>query len=242
MRTITNQKILFADDQPSGKSFKSPFGIRFGLSFFAFWVFFGLSLARVSYERNALGADQPQWGQPGTRNQVSNEVSLPVEFELPSFDHSVGAFTAAGPEVQFAVQTGDQANGVPVVAKGKVYIGTNNTFQTDDRFPDNFDYGVFQCRDAQTGRLIWSLFSPKFLKIKYADWWYIGQCATPVVEDNRIYLVASNGDVLCLDAAGMVNGNDGPFTDELERLFPDETEGKELREDRRRYYMANKLI
>ena len=187
-----------------------------------------ISLVQLS-ANICFSADQPQWGQAGSRNQVSNEVDLPADFELPAFDHSVGKFKNLTPGVLFAEQTGDQAHGVPVVADGKVYIGTNNSVQTDDRFPDNIDYGVFQCRDAQTGNPLWSLFSPKFLTLKYADWWYIGQCATPVVEKDRLYLVSSNGNVLCLDVNGMANGNDGPFMDELERLFPDETEGKSLK-------------
>ena len=34
------------------------------------------------------------------------------------------------------------------------------------------------------------------------------------VEGDRVYLVNNRGDVMCLDARGMANGNDGPFRDE----------------------------
>jgi len=34
------------------------------------------------------------------------------------------------------------------------------------------------------------------------------------VEDDRVYIVSNRGEVMCLDALGMSNGNDGPYRDE----------------------------
>ena len=46
------------------------------------------------------------------------------------------------------------------------------------------------------------------------------------MDGNRVYIVGSRGDVLCLDINGLADGNDGPFTDESlymtdRRIFPD---------------------
>jgi outer membrane protein assembly factor BamB len=41
-----------------------------------------------------------------------------------------------------------------------------------------------------------------------------GICSTPVIEGDRVYIVGSTGDMLCLDLNGQADGNDGPFTDE----------------------------
>ena len=43
----------------------------------------------------------------------------------------------------------------------------------------------------------------------------LGICSTPTVEGNRVYVVTNRCDVLCLDADGMANGNDGPSRREL---------------------------
>jgi outer membrane protein assembly factor BamB len=42
----------------------------------------------------------------------------------------------------------------------------------------------------------------------------MGMSSTATVEGDRVYLVDNRGAVVCLDAKGMANGNDGPFRDE----------------------------
>ena len=46
----------------------------------------------------------------------------------------------------------------------------------------------------------------------------MGICSTATIEDDRVYIVSNRGEVLCLDMAGMANGNDGPFVDERHLL------------------------
>lgn len=189
-----------------------------------------ISILGLSYF--TYGADAPQWGAYGTRNQISEEKNIPVHFQVPSFNHATNQFNVSeDPVIKFSVRMGNQAHGVPVVSGGKVLVGTNNTASEDNRFPDHYDYGVLMCMDDKTGKMLWKLMSPKFLKLKYADWWYIGQCATPAIEGNTAYLVSSYGEVLALDMNGLNDGkNDGPFQDEFERMFPDEDDrrGKKL--------------
>ena len=38
------------------------------------------------------------------------------------------------------------------------------------------------------------------------------------VQGDRVYVVSSAGDILCLDAAGLADGNDGPFLDEAQYI------------------------
>jgi outer membrane protein assembly factor BamB len=42
----------------------------------------------------------------------------------------------------------------------------------------------------------------------------LGVCSPATVEGDRLYVVSSRGELLCLDVHGMSNGNDGPFVDE----------------------------
>ena len=59
---------------------------------------------------------------------------------------------------------------------------------------------------------------PKLASGKVNDWEYLGILSSPLVEGNRLYVVTSRCEVVCLDAEGMANGNDGPFKDEAKYL------------------------
>jgi outer membrane protein assembly factor BamB len=58
---------------------------------------------------------------------------------------------------------------------------------------------------------------------KVNDWESLGLLSSPKVEGNRVYLVTSRCEVICLDLDGMANGNDGPFTDEAGYVVKDTT-------------------
>src|SRR5439155_1445848 len=62
---------------------------------------------------------------------------------------------------------------------------------------------------------------------KVNDWEGLGLLSSPCVEGNRVYLVTSRCEVICLDTEGMANGNDGPFTDEAQYVVgPGKPKGK----------------
>jgi outer membrane protein assembly factor BamB len=145
--------------------------------------------------------DQPQWGQAWTRNLVSNERPLPDFFD-----------PATGKNIKWAARIGDETHGSPIIAGGRVYIGTNNGAPRDPRHEG--DRGVLMCFDEQTGKFLWQLVVPKREEDIYLDWPSSGMCSPPSVEGNRVYMVSNRGEVMCLDALGLTNGNDGPFLQE----------------------------
>ncbi len=57
---------------------------------------------------------------------------------------------------------------------------------------------------------------PKLASGKVNDWEGLGLLSSPCVEGNRLYIVTSRCEVLCLDTEGQANGNDGPFMDEAQ--------------------------
>jgi len=156
---------------------------------------------------NCFGADQPQLGQAWTRNVVSGERGLPDYFDPVS-----------GSNVAWSVETGTESHATPVIARGRVYIGTNNGQPKDPKHKG--DRGVLLCLDERTGALIWQLVSPKLTNDIYLDWPNSGICSPPTVENDRVYVVNNRAEVLCLDAQGMANGNDGPFTNEAAQMTP----------------------
>ncbi len=165
---------------------------------------FVLCLAWFAFANSALvvcAADQPQWGQAWTRNMVSDEKNLPDSFD-----------PATGKNIKWTARIGTQNHSTPVVAGGRVYIGTNNEEPRDPKHQG--DRGVLMCFDEKTGKFLWQLVVPKRDEDDYMDWPRMGISSEATVEDDRVYTVSSRGEVMCLDARGMENGNDGPFKDE----------------------------
>jgi outer membrane protein assembly factor BamB len=154
-----------------------------------------------------FAGDQPQWGQAWTRNMVSTERGLP-----DSFDPKTGR------NIKWIAPLGTETHSTPVMAGGRVYIGTNNGRPRDPRHKG--DRGVLLCLDETTGELLWQLVVPKITTSIYWDWPKAGICSPPSVEGDRVYLVSNRGEVMCLDARGMANGNDGPFRDEATHCVP----------------------
>ncbi len=155
-------------------------------------------------------ADQPQWGQAWTRNLVSTERGLP-----DSFDPKTGR------NIKWAARLGTETHSTPVVAGGRVYLGTNNGEPRDPKHQG--DRGVLMCFDERDGKLLWQLVVPKREEDQYHDWPKCGISSPATVEGDRVYIVDNRGVVLCLDARGLANGNDGPFRDEGAYMTPRDT-------------------
>jgi outer membrane protein assembly factor BamB len=152
-------------------------------------------------------ADQPQWGQAWSRNLVAPESPLPQSFD-----------PASGRNIRWSAPLGTETYATPVIARGRVLIGTNNGRPRDPRHTG--DRSILLCLDELTGNLLWQLVLPKLTNSIYWDWPRAGICSPPTVVDNRVYLVSNRGEVLCLDLDGMANGNDGPFRDEAHHCVP----------------------
>lgn len=164
-------------------------------------------------------ADQPQWGQRHSRNMVSAETGLPEGFDAGTRDQRTGQIELPEPSgVRWVARLGGQAYGTPIVAGGRVFVGTNNDVPRDARIEG--DRGVLMCFDQQTGDFLWQLVVPKFVEVKWADWQRIGITSPPTVEGDRAYLVSNRCEVLCLDVGGMADGNQGPYTDEARHMAP----------------------
>lgn len=176
------------------------------------WLFIGL----MAFWPHTLRAeDQPQWGQRYTRNMVSDETGLPERFDPGKRGAAMGQIDL--PEdsgVKWVVPLGNEAHGSPVIAGGKVFVGTNNGFPRDQRMQG--DRGVLMCFDEKTGEYLWQLNVPKLedTRVKWGDWRGIGLTSPPTVDGDRAYLVSNRCEVICLDVDGMADGNDGPYTDE----------------------------
>ena len=158
----------------------------------------------------AVAADQPQWGQAWSRNLTSREKNLPDTFDPDT-----------GKNIKWVARIGTQTFSTPIVAGGRVYIGTNNEEPRDPAH--RADSGVLMCFDEKTGAFLWQLVVPKREEDRYTDWPKTGLSSPVTVEGERVYLMSNRGEMMCLDARGMANGNDGPFKEEAAHRIPQDT-------------------
>lgn len=154
----------------------------------------------------ALAGDYPLWGGP-TRNMVSGEKGLPDSLDR-----------ATGRNVKWSAALGTETYSTPIIASGRVFIGTNNDRPRDPAHKT--DCGVLMCFDEKDGRFLWQLTVPKRGPSAFLDWPHTGLVSPVTVEGDRVYLVSNRNEVMCLDIEGLANGNQGPFMGEGVHMAP----------------------
>ena len=141
------------------------------------------------------------FGNTPSRNMVPDATGVPE-----SWDPRTGA------NILWTQPVGSQAYGGPTVGNGKVYVGTNNEGVRDPAYDG--DMGVLMAFDATTGEFVWQMVHDKLSAGRVNDWPLQGVCSTAFVDGDRVWYVSNQAHVVCLDANGLANGNDGPFTGE----------------------------
>jgi len=178
-----------------------------------------VALGAVACPSGLRADDWPQWGGHDLgRNMVSTETGLPATFD-PGKKTPDGIDVATAANVAWGVRLGAHIYGNPTVSGGKVFVGTDDASLAGDKRLKRTQAGMVQCLDEATGRLLWRLVVPKREKQHLPPQAHYGQqncgvCSSPAVVDGRVYVFTSACEVVCLDADGLADGNDGPFTDE----------------------------
>ncbi len=163
------------------------------------------AVAKAGIAKMKVGAkDWPQWGGSPERNNVPETGAMPTAFNVKT-----------GMNIRWSVPLGSETYGNPVIANGKVYVGTNNGNGYIKRYPNTVDLGVLLCVDEKDGKLLWQHSSEKLPTGRVHDWPNQGICCAPMIEGDRLWYVTSRGEVVCLDTEGFNdNENDGPFNKE----------------------------
>jgi outer membrane protein assembly factor BamB len=148
--------------------------------------------------------DWPQFFGSSYRNNVPEGKGIATEWDVDT-----------GENIKWASKLGSETYGNPVVANGKVYVGTNNASGYLKRYPYRIDLGCLICFDEESGEFLWQHSSEKLPTGRVHDWPHQGICSAPLIVGDRLWFVSSRGEVLCLDTEGFRDGeNDGPFTSE----------------------------
>jgi len=174
----------------------------------------GIGLVLVAAVASA--AEWNQWGGSPVRNNAPDAKNLPIEWAPGEFDPDTGAWDPkTSKNIAWVAALGSQTYGNPVVAGGKVYVGTNNGKGWLKRYPPAIDLGCLLAFAERDGSFVWQDSSEKLPTGRVHDWPLQGICCAPLVEGDRLWYVTSRGEVKCLDTEGFRDGeNDGPFTAE----------------------------
>lgn len=165
----------------------------------------------------AESGDWPMWGGTPSRNNVPEVKNIPDAWKIGEFDDNDIWIPGSGKNIKWVAALGSQTYGNPVVADGRVYVGTNNGSGYIERYPANVDLGCLLCFSEADGSFLWQHSSEKLKTGRVHDWPLQGVCCAPYCEENRVWFVSSRGEVVCCDAEGFHDGeNDGPFQDETE--------------------------
>jgi outer membrane protein assembly factor BamB len=126
-------------------------------------------------------------------------------------------FDPEGEQLLWKASLGSRAYGGPVIAGGKIFVGTNNEQPRNKRDVDKngqpIDRGILMCFEEKTGKFLWQAVHDKLPSGLVHDWPKEGICSTPLVEGDRVYYVSNRCTVVCADVDGFANGNQGIQTE-----------------------------
>jgi outer membrane protein assembly factor BamB len=171
-------------------------------------VFAGvLAVVAVQGPRDAAQADVPKsesgawplFGGSLSRNLVNlADKDVPISWDVRKGQEK---------NVKWSVPLGSKAYGGPIVAGGKIYIGSNNQSPRDPSIKG--DKGILLCFRESDGEFLWQAVHDKLEAGRVNDWPEEGICSSPIVEGNRLWYVSNRCEVICADTEGMANGNQG---------------------------------
>jgi outer membrane protein assembly factor BamB len=162
----------------------------------------------------SLAADWPQWGGRHSRNMVSNETDLPDAFEAGEPGHNVDV---RAENIKWVARLGTYAYGNPTVSGDRLFVGTDDLTISNDPRLTRTRAGMVKCFDKHNGELLWQLATPRRDDLRKEALYghqHLGTCSSPAAVGDRVFVVSSANEVLCLDVNGMADGNDGAFQDE----------------------------
>ena len=172
-----------------------------------------LGVAVMATSAGAQTKEWPGWGHDNSRNMYAPDKGIVELFTPGKFKKGTEEVDMATTKnVRWVAKLGSQSYGNTTVSQGNVLIGTNNEAPRDKKYAG--DHSVVYCFEETTGKFLWQFVVPKLGAGRVNDWEFLGICSAPVVEGDRVYVITSRCEVVCLDLNGLKNGNDGPFKEE----------------------------
>ncbi len=162
-------------------------------------------------------SEWPTFGGTPARNMVNPHDTLPPLPPNAPVQDGADPADVWRAQLRWKADLGSRSYGGPVVAGGRVYVGTNNQrprnrrdiVRNMDGDEEPIDRGILMCFDARTGAFLWQAVTDKLPLGVVGDWPNEGVCSAPTVVGDRVYYVSNQCRVVCLDAKGLADGNQG---------------------------------
>jgi outer membrane protein assembly factor BamB len=134
-----------------------------------------LAISVLALSVSAFGSDWPQWRGPD-RTDVSKETGL------------LRSWPDKGPRLLWTFKDAGTGYSGPAIVGNRLYtMGANEKFDT------------VYALDVNTGKRLWTTEIAKRIKLDRGD----GPRGTPTVDGDRLYVIGSQGELVCLDTAGV---------------------------------------
>ena len=111
----------------------------------------------------------PMWGGTPARNMVNTlEKGIPASWDIETKKN-----------IKWVQKLGSQSYGNPVIAGGKIFVGTNNGAHRNPKITG--DKGNVMCFRESDGKFLWQMVHDKLEAGRVNDWPEQGVCSAPVV-------------------------------------------------------------
>jgi len=109
-------------------------------------------------------------------------------------------------EYQVIARLGTETHSTPVVAGDECISAQTTASRATESMRATAGFDVLRRED---GKISLATRGAEARGRPYFDWPNTGISSSVTVEGDRVYLTDNRGEVVCLDARGMANGNDG---------------------------------
>jgi outer membrane protein assembly factor BamB len=151
------------------------------------------TVAVQSESKDAGKSDSPMYGGTPQRNMVNTVDRIPSEWSVEE---------GKTKNIKWVAELGDKAYGGPVIAGGRVYVGTNNSNPRDPK--DKGVKSVLMAFNEADGKFLWQITHQTppddFFKQGLPE----GLCSTPIVEGDGIFYVTPGCLVVRADPQGKI--------------------------------------
>jgi outer membrane protein assembly factor BamB len=139
--------------------------------------------------------DKSPWPMYG--GTIHRNMANTIDKGLPE---SWSVEEGAKKNIKWVAALGTNAYGGPVIAGGKIFVGTNNGKPRDPKVEG--DKGVVMCFRESDGKFLWQAVHDKLPDKDENDYPDQGIASTPTVEGDRVYYVSNRCELVCADVEG----------------------------------------
>ena len=135
----------------------------------------------------------PMFGGTPSRNMVNTiDKNIPTEWNVEEGKRK---------NIKWAAELGTYTYSSPVIADGKVFIGTNNANPRDPKKDKDKDKAVLMAFNETDGKFLWQLVHEMSDASEYRNF---GLVASPTVEGKRLWYITPACVVVCASTDGKI--------------------------------------